>query len=411
MATTKFYLDNRGVTSGNPSPLKIAITKHGKTALLPMNVRLLPSQWDKAKCRVINHPQRQLLNNFLAKRILDVNTAIEELTEQGALAMLNATEIKNIISAKFGGSAVDGGANDKFLNRLKKFGERRRKLRTRELYAATASRIEAFCPTARVLRFEDITVDWLTHFDAFLARTSPARNARNIHLRNIRAVFNDAIDDEVTTTYPFRRFKIIPEPTRNRAYDVSALRQLFAYPAEPWQAVYIDIFKLIFMLIGINAVDLFNATALDGDRLYYVRSKTSRPYSIKVEPEAQDIIRRLAGKLKLLALAERHKSAKSFLQQVNRGLQSIGTTHREERLVRGRVRNVLVRESAFKGITTYVARHSWATIAAELDIPKETIAAALGHGGNTVTDIYIRYDRKKIDDANRRVIDYVLYGK
>ena len=48
--------------------------------------------------------------------------------------------------------------------------------------------------------------------------------------------------------------------------------------------------------------------------------------------------------------------------------------------------------------------------AASLDIPKETIAAALGHGGNTVTDIYIDFDRRKVDEANRRVLDWVLYG-
>ena len=65
----------------------------------------------------------------------------------------------------------------------------------------------------------------------------------------------------------------------------------------------------------------------------------------------------------------------------------------------------------FPELTTYWARHSWATIAASLDIPKETIAAALGHGGNTVTDIYIDFDVRKIDEANRRVIDWVLYGK
>ena len=67
---------------------------------------------------------------------------------------------------------------------------------------------------------------------------------------------------------------------------------------------------------------------------------------------------------------------------------------------------------AFKGLTTYWARHTWATIAAELDIPKETIAAALGHSiGNPVTSIYINFNTHKIDEANRRVLDYVLYYK
>ena len=65
----------------------------------------------------------------------------------------------------------------------------------------------------------------------------------------------------------------------------------------------------------------------------------------------------------------------------------------------------------FPNLTTYWARHTWATLAAGLEIPKETIAAALGHGGNTVTDIYIDFDRKKVDEANRRVIDWVFYGK
>lgn len=59
----------------------------------------------------------------------------------------------------------------------------------------------------------------------------------------------------------------------------------------------------------------------------------------------------------------------------------------------------------------YKARHSWATLAAELDIPKETISAGLGHEiGSDVTSIYIKFDQKKVDDANRRVIDY-LFGK
>ena len=62
-------------------------------------------------------------------------------------------------------------------------------------------------------------------------------------------------------------------------------------------------------------------------------------------------------------------------------------------------------------LTMYVARHSWATIAASLDIPKDTIAHALGHGNNTVTDIYIEFDQRKVDAANRMVLDWVLYGK
>ena len=62
-----------------------------------------------------------------------------------------------------------------------------------------------------------------------------------------------------------------------------------------------------------------------------------------------------------------------------------------------------------KKVTTYWARYSWATYAAELDIPKDTISEALGHKyGSSITGVYIKFSRDKIDVANRKVIDYVL---
>ena len=63
---------------------------------------------------------------------------------------------------------------------------------------------------------------------------------------------------------------------------------------------------------------------------------------------------------------------------------------------------------AFLNIT-YTARHTWATLAAELDIPDETISLGMGHStGNRVTNIYINRNQKKVDEANRKVIDYLV---
>ena len=87
------------------------------------------------------------------------------------------------------------------------------------------------------------------------------------------------------------------------------------------------------------------------------------------------------------------------------GLQKIGDV---ERKGLGGKKNITVK---FPGLSSYWARHTWASIAAGLDIPKETIAAALGHSASSVTDIYIKFDKKKIDEANRKVIDYVFDKK
>lgn len=63
-------------------------------------------------------------------------------------------------------------------------------------------------------------------------------------------------------------------------------------------------------------------------------------------------------------------------------------------------------------ITVYWARHSFATIAYELGISMDVIADCLGHkSSHRITAIYVRKDIKKIDAANRKVIDYVLYDK
>ena len=292
-----------------------------------------------------------------------------------------------------------------FVKHYEQFMESKTNRGTRDVYKHTLDRIRAFDKNVDNKMFEDIDLKWLTDFEAFCAKTA-CKNARNIHLRNIRAVFNNAIDYEITTAYPFRRFKIRPEATRKRSMAVEELRRLFDYPVEEYAEIYREMFRLIFMLVGINSVDLHGLKSITRDgRIEYKRAKTGRLYSIKVEPEAREIINKYRGKNGLLCIADRWIDSRNFRHQCNKALQKIGQV---ERKGRGGKKTIT---AEFEGVTTYWARHTWATIAASLDIPKDTIAAALGHGGDTVTDIYIDFDQKKVDAANRRVLDWVLYGK
>ena len=292
-----------------------------------------------------------------------------------------------------------------FVTRFTKFADSK-KPSTRGVYMHTLSRMRAFAGAKLDrLAFEDITKEWLTSFENYLAETAPSKNARNIHLRNIRAVFNEAIDDEITTFYPFRRFKIRPVATAKRNLKVQELNTLFNFPAEEHALYYIDIFKLMFMLIGINAVDLCHLKEIVDGRIIYHRAKTNRLYSIKVEPEAMEIIERHRGKNWLIDILDRYDDHRNFTHRMNLTLKKIGPV---KRIGRGGKK---IYEPLFPKLSTYWARHSWATIAASLDIPKETIAQALGHSSNSVTDIYIEFDQRKVDEANRRVLDWVLYGK
>lgn len=96
---------------------------------------------------------------------------------------------------------------------------------------------------------------------------------------------------------------------------------------------------------------------------------------------------------------------------VLRGIGKMLIKHHMRKASDGKQRLTASKEETWPGLSAYWARHTWATIAASLDIPKETIAHALGHSQHSVTDIYIDFDRTKVDRANRKVLDWVLYSK
>lgn len=294
-----------------------------------------------------------------------------------------------------------------FVSHFQKFLDGKTNAGTKSVYKHTLDKIKLFDHDVDSKSFEDINLAWLTDFEAFCAKTA-SKNARNIHLRNIRAVFNNAIDYELTSAYPFRRLKIQPEVTRKRSLSVEELRSLFDYPVEDYATIYRDMFKLIFMLVGINTVDLYNLTEVTrSGRVEFKRAKTGRPYSIKVEPEALEIIKKYRGKKGLLSIADRWSDHRNFRHQLNNALQRIGTVERH-----GRGGKKII-ETAFPGLTSYWARHTWATIARKLGVSKDDIALALGHAddAHSTTNIYIDDDLELIDAANRRVLDWVLYGK
>lgn len=398
MVTTKIYLDRRAVKEdAKPAPLKIAITKRGSTSYIPLGISLLKNQWDAQAFRVVNHPKKQFYNTYINKRKLEVDEVVLTLTANKDLSG-TITEIKNRILAILNPAEEEEQPDNLFCVWLEKFAGHKSP-RTKAIYEATLSRIRKFRPTGySTITFEEMNLEWLNSFDSFLAKTSPAKNARNIHFRNIRAVFNYAIDNEVTKAYPFRKFKMKYEETRKRSMSVMALRKIMTAELEPHLEKYRDFFMLSFYLIGMNVVDMCRAKEIVDGRLHYQRAKTHKLYSIKVEPEAMAIISKYTGKGQLLNYLDTHKGYRTFYNCLVRGLNGV-------RDALNNIKDGIV----FQELTTYWARHTWATIASDLDIPDSTIAAALGHAyGNATSAIYINFNKRKIDVANRRVIDAVL---
>lgn len=396
MITTKFYLDARVEKPDNKYFIYVKITNNRNAIMYNTGVKTAKESWDgvsvtrtDANFRTKNIKIRSVIDT-IDKIIYEINGSIS-----------NAS-LKKMIDRQLKGT----GSGITFIEVMEEFIATKKKRTTSKVYISTRNKIASY---EEDVTFDKITPEWLSNFENKLLNDGHKVNYISIQMRNIRAVFNFAIDKEYTTLYPFRKFKIKQEQTEKRSLTVEQVRELINYPCEEYQKKYRDLFILMIYMIGINSVDLFKLKPIKGDKISYIRQKTNKETATSVrrieftlQPEAEEIIQKYAGKNYMIDVMDVYKNHEDFIHRMNIGLQKIGNM---ERVGRGGKKIIT---PAFPGITSYWARHTWATLAAQLDIPKETIGAALGHAGTSVTDIYINFDKRKIDEANRKVIDFIL---
>lgn len=405
MAKLSFYLDTR--SGKGEFPLKIRIAHKKENAYISLGVKIEPQFWNATDGVVVGHENSRSYNSLIGSKMKASEKVVKDLELAGDLNKTSATTIKAIID---NGGLMPKKEEKRTGNFVKTFVtcmKSKNKPSTKLSYETTLTSMRKYDPELDSRSFEDIKVRYLESYDKWMSDQGIRQNSRNVYYRNIRTVFNYAIDEEITDAYPFRKFKLKRQATKKRSLTIEELRTLRDYPVEDWQRKYLDLFFLMFYLIGINAADLLPAkmNQVKKGRLEYERAKTYKAYSIKIEPEAQKLIDKYKGKDHLLSFCDKHGDYKYILQRMSKVLKTIGPYERKGR------GGKKTHTPLFPDLSQYWCRHTWATLAAELDIPKETIAAALGHDmGNSTTAIYINFNQKKVDEANRRVIDY-LNGK
>ena len=405
MATTKFYLDLRGKARDGKGSVLISIFHNKSTATIATGIRVSIKEWSGES--VIRRDDANILNAKLSKKKSDIDSAIAALSLAESFETMTATDIKHSICG-------EKEIKDRHLVSVlfDEYSHTGISEGTKEIYRLALGKVLAF--GGKKIKIESITVKWLYDFDMFLAKSQGA-NGRSIYLRALRAICNYAVKTGAASSYPFSGFQIKSEPTRKRCITKDTFRKFIIFPVSDRMAMYRDYFMLMFYLIGINAIDLLTAKpdAIVNGRFEYIRRKTNKRYSIKVEPEAKDIIDKYRGTNYLLDALDHCVHPECFLHMMNDALKSIGPEVEIEEddaeSLFGEKKIVKKVEPIIPDITTYFARHTWATFASELDIPFDTISQALGHStSNRTTLIYIKYDQGKIDAANRKVIDYLI---
>lgn len=401
MVTSGLYLEKRFPRKDGTCIVKIRIIKDRKVSYVSTSLYCLPEEWENN--RVMKSAANSMQKNaLLNKWMSEIDGFLMENERRGELERMTLVEIVSVVERIVRGESATE-RKQSLCDVLDEMIERRNyKSNTRDLYIGTREKVQAY---SRDVKLSEVTTRWLEGFQSWMIADGLRVNSIGIHMRNLRAVFNFALDEEYTTNYPFRKFKIKKEETEKRCLSVEQLRTLRDYKVEEHQEVYRDMFMLMFYMVGVNAIDLFHAKKeqMQEDRLVYRREKTGTLYSIKVQPEAMEIIDKYRGEGEyLLNVMDRYKNYKDFLHRMNMNLREIGEV---KRVGRGGKKE---RVPMFADISSYWSRHTWATIAAEIDIPIEVISHALGHKiGSDVTSIYVKFNRMKVDEANRKVIDYI----
>jgi integrase len=382
MAKISLHLpNNKRYTQDSIRTLMLAFSSNGVTSYAPTGIKLLKKQWDGKQQKVIRHPDAQKLTLEAQRILIKAQEAMLKVADGFDLCSISAQQFRDLVMQML---IVPDISTKLFYPYMNHFAELRNKPNTRSVYRSTISRLLQFNPKINNVMFDAINPMWLRRFDKWLSEHGcPSVNARSIHFRNIRAVFNAAIDDGLTLNYPFRKFKVKHEVTRNKGLKLSVIRNIINIELSGTEKMVRDCFMFSFYLIGINMADIRELEFPENNIVKYYRQKTGKFYEFKLQREAKTL-------WYVVDWAKHYKSTHNFVTRMNLVLKDIG------------------KQVGCQCLTTYDARYTWATLAAELDIPKETIAEALGHTQRTVTDVYITFNHSKIDKANRAVIDYVL---
>lgn len=286
---------------------------------------------------------------------------------------------------------------DKVIANLKALG----KIRTSETYAATLSSFRRFRED-RDLAFDDLDSDLMMSYEAYLRNNGVSPNSSSFYMRNLRAVYNRAVEKELTKQrFPFKHVYTGVDKTVKRAIPLKVIKRIkeMDFSMNPIFDFARDMFLFSFYTRGMSFVDMayLRKKDLSNGILSYRRRKTGQQLFIKWEKCMQEIVEKydipqsnyLLPIIKPLSDIEERRQYIYAAHNINRCLKIIG------------------RELGISlSLTLYVARHAWASIAKSKNVPLSVISEGMGHDSETTTRIYLAsLDTMAIDKANNMILN------
>lgn len=389
------YYTSKTLKDGS-HPLMLRVSKDGKKKYQSLGVSVHPDHWDFKNGEPNDkYPNRDQLLLLIEKKKYEVQKTIlthriegKEYTASTLLKEHAKTSLKNNVEECF----------KSYIRSLKVDN----RLRYSTMYDVSLSSFEKIMGTMDI-PFNDIDCHWLKKYVTDLRKVGLSDNTISTRLRHLRAVFNYAIENKIITkeTYPFESFKLakIKSIPLKRALTKEEVIKILSYkPTTEMERLAISVFVFSYFTAGINFIDIayLRYSNVYSGILIYTRNKTHKEIKVPLHEIALQIIKEYhredkeEGDFVFPILNSFHQSdvqianrLHKVLAKVNRDLKKIG-----EKL-----------KLPIK-LTTYVARHSFATVLKREGISTSLISEALGHSSEKVTKIYLdSFDNSQIADA------------
>ena len=266
---------------------------------------------------------------------------------------------------------------------------------------------------SRKLDLKHITVDWLKKFERHLLDRNISYTTIGIYIRNLRTIMNEAIAAGTldSSFYPFGRgkYEIPSGEGRKLALPLHAIKQIYYYenPSDPRAQMCKDLWVFSYLCNGANFNDLLRLKFknINGNEISFFRGKTTNTSKKKREvvvyftDEMRRIIERIGNPVQLP-----DNYIFPFLtgnESMEREIERINTVIQQTNKHMKRIGEAL--EIPHK-ITTYTARHSYATVLKRSGANIAFISESLGHSDLKTTENYLASFETEEREKNARLL-------
>lgn len=387
--------------SNGESPIMTRVCKDRKTKYKSLGISINPIYWDFDK----NRPKTNCPNrNYILKIILDKEAELQkQILEFKAeeKEFTASTLIKTKVKQKL-------KTVHEFYNELVQEMELAGKIGNSRVYKDSLRSLEVYYKNKLDMPFSDIDLEFLLGYEKFLRLKDCKENSMNLYFRTLRSTYNKAIERKYAKrdTYPFNDFKVskFSIKTDKRAIskdNIKLIMNLDLSREKEYIQLSRDLFVFSYFCSGISFSDMANlkASNIANDRLIYTRQKTHRKINVPILEEAKEIMKKyIDPNNEYIFPILNHTIHKTKMQQYNRKKKVILKVNRYLKKI-SRMVGVEV------NLTTYVSRHSYATVLKNSGVNIALIGETLGHSDLKTTQIYLdSFENSKIDEAMKKLL-------